>query len=86
QIPNHTGILSGELTGSIMGAGKFIDGAAIAFMAQEAGYITTTLTGQPLPPLHTCTNYQRPSLVIASSPAVHADLLKAGEALLASAT
>ncbi|MCU0523641.1 MAG: inositol monophosphatase family protein, partial [Elainella sp. Prado103] len=58
-------------------AGKFIDGAALAFLAQEAGCIVTTHTGESLPPLYTCQNYGRPGLVIANSPDVHQALLAA---------
>lgn len=77
QIPNVNGILNGELAGAIIRAGKFIDGAALAFIAQEAGAIVTTLAGNPPPPLHTCQNYQRPGLILAASSSVHQHLLAA---------
>ncbi|MBE9112370.1 inositol monophosphatase family protein [Nodosilinea sp. LEGE 07298] len=77
QIPNFNGLLSGDLAGAVMARGQFIDGAVLAFMAQEMGYIVTTFTGEPLPPLHTCSNYLRPGLVIGSSAAVHNHLLAA---------
>lgn len=77
QIPNVNGVLSGELAGAVIRAGKFIDGAALAFLAQEAGCIVTTHSGSPLPPLHTCSSYSRPGLVIASSTLVHQRLLEA---------
>jgi myo-inositol-1(or 4)-monophosphatase len=77
QIPNVNGILTGELAGVIIRKGQFIDGAALAFMAQEAGAIATTHDGSPLPPLHQCQNYQRPGLLIATSPTVHQDLVEA---------
>jgi myo-inositol-1(or 4)-monophosphatase len=76
-IPNFNGLLSGDLAGAVLARGQFIDGAALAFMAQEMGHIVTTLTGDPPPPLHTCTNYQRPGMVIAASPELHRDLLAA---------
>lgn len=76
QIPNYSGMLSGELAGAIMQSGKFIDGAALAFLAQEAGCIVTTHDGSPPPPLHTCENYGRPGLVIAASAIVHQQLLE----------
>ncbi|NJL85327.1 MAG: inositol monophosphatase family protein [Leptolyngbyaceae cyanobacterium SM1_1_3] len=76
-IPNVNGVLSGELTGAILSAGKFIDGAALAFIAREVGYQVTTHDGSPLPPLQTCEKYQWPGLVIASSKAVHQDLTAA---------
>ncbi|MBW4481800.1 MAG: inositol monophosphatase family protein [Tildeniella torsiva UHER 1998/13D] len=77
QIPNFNGLLSGDLAGAVLARGQFIDGAALAFMAQEMGYIVTTFTGDPPPPLHTCSNYLRPGMVIGSSKAVHSDLLAA---------
>ncbi|WP_448561901.1 inositol monophosphatase family protein [Trichothermofontia sp.] len=76
-IPNVNGILSGELAGVILRSGNFIDGAALAFMAQEAGAIVTTHTGLPLPPLADCPAYRRPGLLIAASPTIHQDLLHA---------
>ncbi|MCU0527160.1 MAG: inositol monophosphatase family protein, partial [Elainella sp. Prado103] len=51
QIPNVNGMLTGQLNGAVIRAGKFIDGAALAFLAQEAGCIVTTHTGESLPPL-----------------------------------
>jgi myo-inositol-1(or 4)-monophosphatase len=75
QIPNVNGILSGDLTGAMIRTGKWIDGGAIAFLAQTAGCIVTTLDGSPPPPLHSCKDYQRPGLIIATSPEVHQHLL-----------
>lgn len=80
QIPNVNGLLNGDLAGAILRVGKFIDGAALAFLAQEAGCIVTTHEGTPPPPLHTCKNYERPGLAIAASPQVHQDLLTALQA------
>lgn len=77
QIPNVNGILNGDLAGVVTRAGKFIDGAALAFLAQEAGCIVTTHDGNPLPPLYTCNDYTRPGLAIATSPTVHLHLLEA---------
>ncbi|PSR18260.1 inositol-1-monophosphatase [filamentous cyanobacterium CCP3] len=77
QIPNFNGLLSGDLCGAVLAKGQFIDGAALAFMAQEMGYIVTTFAGDPPPPLHTCRDYLRPGMVIGCSKAVHADLLAA---------
>lgn len=76
-VPNVNGLLSGDLSGALLRGGKFIDGAAIAFLAQQAGCIVTTLTGEPLPPLHACENYQRSGLAIGASEAIHSDLLSA---------
>ncbi|MGF1566646.1 MAG: inositol monophosphatase family protein [Nodosilinea sp.] len=77
QIPNFNGLLSGDLAGAVLARGQFIDGAALAFMAQEMGHMVTTLTGDPLPPLYSCKDYQRPGLVVAATPDVHRDLLSA---------
>lgn len=77
RIPNVNGILNGELAGVVIRAGKFIDGAALAFLAQAAGAIVTTHTGDPPPPLHTCQDYARPGLAIAASAIVHRHLLTA---------
>ncbi len=77
QIPNVNGMLSGELAGVIIRNGNFIDGAALAFMAQEAGAIVSTHAGLPPPPLIDCMAYRRPGLVIAASREVQQDLLQA---------
>lgn len=77
QIPNFNGLLSGDLAGAVLAKGQFIDGAALAFMAQEMGHVVTTFTGEPPPPLHTCANYLRPGMVIGCSEQVHRDLLDA---------
>lgn len=75
NIPNVNGLLTGDLTGVVLAKGKFIDGAALAFMAQEMGYILTTHDGQAMPPLHLCQDYQWPGLIVASCPEVHQYLL-----------
>jgi fructose-1,6-bisphosphatase/inositol monophosphatase family enzyme len=77
QIPNVNGLLCGELTGAILAAGKFIDGAALSFLAREAGFVVTDHQGASLPPLNSWQNYQWPGLVIASSAQIHQDLLRA---------
>ncbi|MEH2286892.1 inositol monophosphatase family protein [Nostoc sp.] len=81
QIPNLNGILSGDLSGAVIKSGKFIDSAALAFIAKEAGWIVTTLDGSTLPPLHTCKNYSLPGLLIAASKSVHQHLLSAMQSL-----
>lgn len=81
QIPNLNGILSGEIAGAVIESGKFIDGAALAFLAREAGCIVTTHNGSPPPPLHTCQDYSLPGLVLATSPSVYQHLLEAVQSL-----
>lgn len=79
QIPNVNGMLTGELAGAVIRVGKFIDGAALAFLAQEAGCIVTTHAGAVPPPLHTCDNYERPGLLMAANPTVHQHLQRAAQ-------
>lgn len=76
-IPNVNGMLNGQLSGCVIRVGKFIDGAALAFMAQEAGCVITTLDGNPPPPLYQCQDYERPGLIMATSAEVHQHLLEA---------
>lgn len=83
QVPNSGSMLRGELAGVVSRGAQFIDGAALAFIAQEAGYIVTTHTGDPPPPLHTCSNYWRPGLVVAATASIHQDLLNALSSLRA---
>jgi fructose-1,6-bisphosphatase/inositol monophosphatase family enzyme len=77
QLPNYNGIFSGDLIGWITKRGKFIDSAALAFMAAEHGFIVTGLDGQSLPPLHTCQDYSYNGAIVANSHTVHQDLLAA---------
>lgn len=81
QIPTFNSLLSNELAGAVMRAGQWIDSAALAFMAQAAGCIVTDLTGQPLPPLHTCQNYRRSGILVATSASVHQHLVEAVQRL-----
>ena len=74
-IPNTNGLLTGDLTGSILAAGKFIAGGALSWMAKEMGYMITDHQGNPLPKLSDCKNYQWPGVVIGSSPEVHQKLV-----------
>lgn len=77
QIPNLNGILNGDLIGAVIKSGNFIDGAALAFLAKEAGCIVTTLDGSTVPPLHTCLDYKLPGLIVATSKTVHQHLIEA---------
>ena len=81
QFPNYNGILSGDLIGWITKRGKFIDSAALAFMASENGCIVTGLDGLPLPPLHACQDYSYDGAIVASTPELHQDLLAACQKL-----
>ena len=77
QFPNYNGIFSGDLIGWITKRGKFIDSAALAFMAAENGFIVTGLDGLLLPPLHACQNYSYNGAIVANSAELHQDLLAA---------
>jgi len=77
KLPNYNGIFSGNLIGWITKRGKFIDSAALAFMAEENGCIVTGLDGVPLPPLHKCVDYSYSGAIVARTPDLHQDLLVA---------
>ena len=76
-IPNVNGLLSGDLCGVILAAGNWIDGGAIAFLAQEAGYRVSDLEGKPLPPLHECQQAKFSGIAIAATAEIHQSLLQA---------
>lgn len=86
QISNLNGILTGEIAGAIVKSGKFIDRAALAFLAREAGCIVTTHDGSTLPPLHACKDYSLPRLIVAASRAIHQHLLEAVQSNLSTQT
>lgn len=77
KYPNYNGIFSGDLIGWITKRGKFIDSAALAFMALQNGCIVTTLDGSLLPPPYTCKDYSYDGAIVASTPQLHQDLLAA---------
>ncbi|MEO0928373.1 MAG: inositol monophosphatase family protein [Cyanobacteria bacterium J06643_13] len=83
KFPNYNGIFSGDLIGWVTKRGKFIDSAALAFMAQENGCLVTGLDGSILPPLHTCKNYSYAGAIVASTPELHQDLLAACHSIVA---
>ena len=75
--PNYNGIFLGDLIGWITKRGKFIDSAALAFMAAEHGCIVTGFDGMPLPPLSSCQNYSYTGVIVARTSQIHQDLLAA---------
>ncbi len=79
-VPTVNGLLTGGLAGAVLAAGQFIDGAALAFLAREAGHLVTALDGSPLPPLYECQDYRTPGLIVAATAAVQGDLVAAMEA------
>ena len=77
NFPNYKNMFSGDLIGWVTKRGKFIDSAALAFMAKEAGYVVTDLAGLPLAPLSSCENYSYSGIVVGVNREVHQDLLAA---------
>ncbi|MEL6440226.1 MAG: inositol monophosphatase family protein [Cyanobacteria bacterium J06621_8] len=77
QFPNYNGLFSGDLSGWISKRGKFIDSAALAFLAQQHGSIVTGFDGLPLPSLSTCKDYSYEGVIVANTPQLHQDLLAA---------
>ncbi|MGK7911132.1 MAG: inositol monophosphatase family protein [Synechococcus sp.] len=78
-IPSTNGILKGELAGAVLSKGQFIDGAALAFLAREAGCIVTDHQGRALPRLDECENYCTPGIAIAANEGIHKHLIHALE-------
>lgn len=76
-VPNVNGLLDGKLCGVILNQGNLIDGAALAFIAREMGYVVTALDGSPLPPPRLATGNRLPGMMIGASQKVHQDLLEA---------
>ena len=77
NFPNYKNMFSGDLIGWVTKRGKFIDSAALAFMAKEAGYLVTNFAGQPLTALSACQNYSYQGIVVGANKSVHQDLLLA---------
>ena len=63
----------------MLSKGAFIDGAALAFLAREAGCIVTDHQGQALPRLDRCVDYRLPGVAIAASEEIHHHLITALE-------
>lgn len=74
-IPNVNGILTGDVSAVILNRGKFIDGGALAFMAQEMGYSLSAHDGSPLPRLADCEAGDWPGLVVAATESMHQQLV-----------
>ncbi|MEM8714351.1 MAG: inositol monophosphatase family protein [Cyanobacteria bacterium P01_G01_bin.4] len=85
-IPSTNGILKGELAGAVLSKGQFIDGAALAFLAREAGCIVTDHQGKALPRLDECKDYCTPGIAIAATPEIHSDLIAALEGFVPTAS
>lgn len=50
QTPIYAGFFFGQFSAIVMSSGQLIDGAALAFVASEAGAIVTTHRGEKMPP------------------------------------
>ena len=61
-------------------SGKWIDGAALAFLAGEMGYVLSDLNGEPLERIDADTNYERSGILVAATAEIHADMVTAGRA------
>ena len=85
-IPSTNGILKGELAGAVLSKGQFIDGAALAFLAREAGCIVTDHQGQVLPRLDECEDYCTPGIAIAATQEIHDHLIAALDGFSVSAS
>ena len=69
------GLLTGEVSGTILASAQFIDTAALAFMAQEMGYCLTTYSGEPMPPLSKSNNYRWPALIVSANETLQQKLI-----------
>ena len=82
NFPNYKNMFSGDLIGWVTKRGKFIDSAALAFMAKEAGYMVSDFQGEPLVPLSECSNYSYQGIIVGVNESVHQDLLNAVNSLV----
>lgn len=80
QKPSLVNFFDGAFAGAILGRANVLDGAAMAFMAQELGCIVSDHFGKPLLPAHVCSNLRWPGLIIATSPEIHQTLLQITQA------
>ncbi|MEL6136264.1 MAG: inositol monophosphatase family protein [Cyanobacteria bacterium J06628_6] len=76
-IPNVNGLLTGDLAGIVLARAKFIDGAALSFMAQQMGYRLSDHQGNPTPLPIECHEMGWPGVVVAANETVHQHLLAA---------
>lgn len=80
RMPTVNGLLMGEIDGVVLSKGKWIDGAALAFLAGEMGYVLSDLNGEPLERIDADTNYERSGILVAATAEIHADMVTAGRA------
>lgn len=68
--PMGNDIFRGNICGLVYGRSSYIDGGAIVFAAQEAGFCTTTFDGNPLPAPGKTQSLKMPPAVIGRSKAI----------------
>ncbi|MEO1619613.1 MAG: inositol monophosphatase family protein [Cyanobacteria bacterium J06632_3] len=75
-VPPINGLLTGEVSGSILASAQFIDTAALAWMASEMGYQLTTYEGKPVPPPSACKNYRQSEIIVSATEAMQQQLIQ----------
>lgn len=65
--PYFSGILRNEICGAVLDDAQIIDGAALAFVAEEMGHTVRTLDGQPFPAPGDFPDLVLPGLVVGDS-------------------
>lgn len=75
-IPPINGLLTGEVSGSILASAQFIDTAALAWMASEMGYQLTTYEGNPVPTPSDCKNYRQSEIIVSATKAMQETLIQ----------
>lgn len=74
-VPPINGLLTGEIAGVILASAQFIDTAALAWMAQEMGYLLAKFDGSELPPLSGCANYRQSEIIVSATPGMQQQLI-----------
>ncbi|MDZ4785670.1 MAG: inositol monophosphatase family protein [bacterium] len=66
-IPFFNSLLNNQLCGAAISNSQIIDGAALAFVAQEMGYQMQTLDGKPLPKIIEYPDLILPGMIVAEN-------------------
>ncbi len=78
SAPNMFNYLLGEIDAVVIRSGNLIDSSALVFMAQEAGGVASTSTGEPVPPpMEYNQSLRCGGLVLANNAELHKQLLEA---------
>ena len=75
-VPPINGLLTGEVSGSILASAQFIDTAALAWMASEMGYQLTTYDGSPVTSPANCDNYRQSEIIVSATEALQQTLIE----------